>query len=145
MKIIDENGRFFGIINLIDLMALVILFILVRMLFLGYVLYEWNKLSTADGHAKVMFAAREKYNTQIIVQQKKEDREVEIMLRLNEIDSDIDQIKESLALVNAVKKLSEINDAVKIIPNLEHRLGIIEREVKAIQSRLPAVKKNFFP
>lgn len=96
VKIIDDKGKFFGIINIIDLIAVLFLFIFLRMLFFGYKLHEGNKLAMAEECEKARIAALVKAQTKL--QAQADDISVDALYeKLSEIELRLEEIKKEVA------------------------------------------------
>lgn len=139
MKIIDEKGRLFGKINVIDFLIIVFL---TPMLYFGYRLYEGNKKAAAELQQKAANQApahREnisKDNTQIETKPTPEENvetKTELLSKsqLGELRNKITTLENTIILLGS---------RITILEKLKGRIDRLEEELNIILSS-PKIKK----
>jgi len=108
MEIIDHRGRLFGMINLIDFFALLLLLVLIRMFFLGHQLNISNKKALAEvrqeENLRALRNAEARARNDAFTKKTVEDRLVHLEATQAQIDNGLREISESVRKLHTRKK-----------------------------------------
>lgn len=148
MKIIDDKGRLFGKINVIDFLALLFLLCLTPMFYFGYKLYVGNKKAEAELKEKASKQSLADTQKSEPIEEKESlstNAEVEINSTLiNQLNDRINKIanveKKIDDLNNRIDNLEGLDDRMTNLEGLKNRIATLEEKVNLILSS-PKIRK----
>ena len=138
MKFIDEKGRLFGLkyCNLIDVIVVIFIVVFLRMLVLGYRLYQGNTKALAEEHEKARIAKLVKN-----LDSGQAQKQPKATIPRNELN------KQPGSIIRLQKQIHQLQDQIeqiekKQIPQLQDQIEQIEKNKKKSIGSFSKTKSN---